>query len=184
GRAVPFDRNSVSQYLSHPLNLQRGELCSYQKRMASKKWRLDLVAISGHSHGNKTSMNLGFPDFIMGLCRKTGVDILDVATKRISSIVNEDYVLRNFVPKLTGEAAPQPRAHAPLAGPIRYNDNKHKPLKMLRASRVHYDQGQFEFLQSEKVSQLFPTTIDIKSLNYPLHDLNGMVLFSSPYHKS
>ncbi|KAL5062917.1 hypothetical protein RYX36_024654, partial [Vicia faba] len=43
---------------------------------------------------------------------------------------------------------------------------------MLRASRVHYDQGQFEFLQSEKVSQLFPTTIDIKSLNYPLHDLN------------
>ncbi|KAL5056069.1 hypothetical protein RYX36_036751, partial [Vicia faba] len=55
GRAVSFDRNSVNQYLNHPLTLQRGELCSYQKRVASKKWRLDLV--------NETlalTSNLGF----------------------------------------------------------------------------------------------------------------------------
>ncbi|KAL5057602.1 hypothetical protein RYX36_029206 [Vicia faba] len=43
GRVVSFDRNAVSQYLDHPLTLQRGELCSYQKRMEIKKWRLDLV---------------------------------------------------------------------------------------------------------------------------------------------
>ncbi|KAL5095778.1 hypothetical protein RYX36_000105 [Vicia faba] len=99
GRAVSFDRNLVSQYLGHPLTLQRGELCSYQKRVASKKWRLDLV----------------------GLCRKAEVNILDVATKSISSIVNEDYVLRHCVPKVTGEAAPQPQSHAPPTGPVRYN---------------------------------------------------------------
>ncbi|KAL5062844.1 hypothetical protein RYX36_024581 [Vicia faba] len=64
-------------------------------------------------------MTLGFLALIMGLCRKVGVDILDVATKRISSIVNEDYVLRHCVPKLTGEDDPQPRAHAPPAGPVR-----------------------------------------------------------------
>ena len=65
------------------------------------------IVISGHSHGNKAPMTLGFPALIMGLCRKPGVDILNVATKRISSIVNDDYVLRHCVPKLSGEAAPQ-----------------------------------------------------------------------------
>ncbi|KAL5101581.1 hypothetical protein RYX36_005908, partial [Vicia faba] len=33
-----------SQYLGHPLTLQMGELCSYQKRVESKKWRLDFVS--------------------------------------------------------------------------------------------------------------------------------------------
>ncbi|KAL5078095.1 hypothetical protein RYX36_017079 [Vicia faba] len=43
GRDVPFDINVVIQYLGNPLTLPRGELCAYQKRVASKKWRLDLV---------------------------------------------------------------------------------------------------------------------------------------------
>ncbi|KAL5078890.1 hypothetical protein RYX36_007311 [Vicia faba] len=43
GGAVSFDGNAVSQYLGHPLTLQMGEICSYQKRVGSKKWRLDLV---------------------------------------------------------------------------------------------------------------------------------------------
>ncbi|KAL5069458.1 hypothetical protein RYX36_020345 [Vicia faba] len=138
GRVVSFDRSSVSQYLNHPLTLQKGELCSYQKRVASKKWRLDLVSETlaltpnhgfflntsnyGHSHGNKAPMTLGFPDLITGLCRKVGVGIPNVATKRISSIVNDDYVLRHCVPKLAGEAALQPQAHAPPAGPAQYNE--------------------------------------------------------------
>ncbi|KAL5075847.1 hypothetical protein RYX36_014831 [Vicia faba] len=205
-RAMSFNRNSVSQYLNHPITLQRGELCSYQKRVASKKWRLDLVndtlaltsnhgffinasnqpvhfkrcdmntkaqlhatlllyniksgshtstipidiacllyhmikgwkinvaqvisneirriSINGPSRGNKAHMTLGFLALITGLCRKTGIDISNVATKRISSIVNEDYVLRHCVPKLAGEAAPQPQAHAPPAGPVRYNEQQ------------------------------------------------------------
>ncbi|KAL5071874.1 hypothetical protein RYX36_022761 [Vicia faba] len=204
GRAVSFDRNLVSQYLNRPLTLQRGELFSYKKMVASKKWRLDLVSetlaltpnhgfflnasnqlvhfkrcdmnikaqlyatlllyniklrshtstiiidsacllhymikgwhidvaqvisneirnisISGHSHGNKVPMTLGFLDLITGLCRKAGVDIPNVSTKSISSIVNDDYVLRHCVPKLEREAALQPQAHAPPAGLARYNE--------------------------------------------------------------
>ncbi|KAL5057359.1 hypothetical protein RYX36_028963 [Vicia faba] len=64
-------------------------------------------------------MTLGFPTLIMGLCMKTGVYIPNVATKRISSIMNDDYVLRHCVPKLAGEAAPQPQAHAPPVGLMR-----------------------------------------------------------------
>ncbi|KAL5099562.1 hypothetical protein RYX36_003889 [Vicia faba] len=150
GRVVLFDRNSVGQYLNHPFTLQRSELCSYQKRVSSKKWRLDLrrdmnikvqlyatillyniksmsqtstipidsnfllhymikgwlidvaqvisneiqnISISGHSHGNKAPMTPGFPALIMGLCRKEGVDIPNMDTKMISSIVNDDYML-------------------------------------------------------------------------------------------
>ncbi|KAL5062028.1 hypothetical protein RYX36_023765, partial [Vicia faba] len=187
GRAVSFNRNLVSQYLGHPLTLQRGELCSYQKRVASKNgdwiyflvhfkrrdmntktqlyatlflyninprshtstipidtsfllyymikgWKIDVaqvisneirkIAISGHSHGNKTAMTLGFLAPITGLCGKVGVYIPDVAIKRISSIMNEDYFLRHCVPKLTCEAAPQPQAHAPPTGPVRYNQQQ------------------------------------------------------------
>ncbi|KAL5065588.1 hypothetical protein RYX36_027325, partial [Vicia faba] len=58
------------------------------------------IAISGHSHGNKAPMTLGFSALITGLCRKAGVDIPNVATKRISSIVNDNYVLLHCVPKL------------------------------------------------------------------------------------
>ncbi|KAL5056471.1 hypothetical protein RYX36_037153, partial [Vicia faba] len=153
GRVVSFDRNLVSQYLNHLVILQRGELCSYQKRVASKKWRFDLVsetlalthnhglflngfnqpvisneirriAIRGHSHGNKAHVTLGFLALIMGLCRKEGVDIPNVATKLISSIVNEDYVLWYCVLKLAGEATPQPQAHAPPVGPTQYNEQQ------------------------------------------------------------
>ncbi|KAL5069269.1 hypothetical protein RYX36_020156 [Vicia faba] len=56
------------------------------------------------------------------LRRKAGVDIPNVANKRISSIVNDDYVLRHCVLKLAGEAAPQPQAHAPPAGSAQYNE--------------------------------------------------------------
>ncbi|KAL5069226.1 hypothetical protein RYX36_020113 [Vicia faba] len=71
-RVVSFDRTSVSQYLNHPLTPQRGELCSYQKRVESKKWRLDLVgdtldltpnhgfslnASNQHVHFNRRDMN-------------------------------------------------------------------------------------------------------------------------------
>ncbi|KAL5074317.1 hypothetical protein RYX36_013301, partial [Vicia faba] len=69
-----------------------------------KWWKIDVaqvisneirrITISGHSHGNKAPMTLGFLALITGLCRKAGVDIPNVATKRISSIMNEDYVLR------------------------------------------------------------------------------------------
>ncbi|KAL5058443.1 hypothetical protein RYX36_030047, partial [Vicia faba] len=61
-------------------------------------------------------MTIDFPVLITRLCRKEGVDIPNVDTKRISRIVNDDYVLRHCVPKLAGEAAPRPQAHAPLAG--------------------------------------------------------------------
>ncbi|KAL5054407.1 hypothetical protein RYX36_035089 [Vicia faba] len=61
-------------------------------------------------------MTLGFPALITGLCRKEDVDIPNVATKRIISIVNDDYVFRYCVPKLAGEAAPQPQVYAPPAG--------------------------------------------------------------------
>ncbi|KAL5100524.1 hypothetical protein RYX36_004851, partial [Vicia faba] len=64
-------------------------------------------------------MTLAFPALITELCRKEGVYIPNVATKRISSIVNKDYVLRHCVPKLEGESAPQPQAHAPPTGPDR-----------------------------------------------------------------
>ncbi|KAL5070137.1 hypothetical protein RYX36_021024 [Vicia faba] len=77
------------------------------------------IAISGHTHGNKTPMILGFPGLITGLCRQVGVDIPKVATKRISSVVHEDYVVRYYLLKLTGEAAPQPHAHAPPGNSIR-----------------------------------------------------------------
>ncbi|KAL5073863.1 hypothetical protein RYX36_012847, partial [Vicia faba] len=79
------------------------------------------IAISGHSHGNKIAMTLGFPTLITGLCRQVGVDITYVTTKRISSVLNEDYVHRHCVSKLTREAAPQPHARSPLTGPVRYN---------------------------------------------------------------
>ncbi|KAL5052725.1 hypothetical protein RYX36_033407, partial [Vicia faba] len=92
-----------------------------------KGWKIDVaqvipneikrILISGHSHGNKAPMTLGFSALITGLCRKVGVDIPNMATKRIISIVNEDYSLQHCMPKLAGEAAPQPQAHAPLAGP-------------------------------------------------------------------
>ncbi|KAL5101960.1 hypothetical protein RYX36_006287 [Vicia faba] len=86
--------------------------------------KIRIIAISGHSHGNKAPMTLGFPALTMGLCRKEGVDITNVATKRISSIVNEDYVLRLCVLMLAGEAAPQPQAHSPSAGMTRYNEQQ------------------------------------------------------------
>ncbi|KAL5059612.1 hypothetical protein RYX36_031216 [Vicia faba] len=96
-----------------------------------KGWKIDManvisneilkITISGHSHGNKTTMTLRFPALITGLCRKAWVDIPNMDTKRISSVVNEDYVLRHSVPKLTGEGAPQPYAHAPSASSVRYN---------------------------------------------------------------
>ncbi|KAL5078889.1 hypothetical protein RYX36_007310, partial [Vicia faba] len=82
------------------------------------------IAISGHSHGNKTAITLGFLTPITGLCRQVGVDIPDVDTKRISSVVNEDYVLRYCVPKLTGEAAPQPHVHTPLTDLVQYNEQQ------------------------------------------------------------
>ncbi|KAL5097711.1 hypothetical protein RYX36_002038 [Vicia faba] len=97
-----------------------------------KGWQIDvarvisneiqIIAINGHSHGNKAPMTLVFLALITGMCGKVGVDIPNVATKRISSIFNEDYVLRHYVPKLAGEAAPQPQAHVPPAGPARYNE--------------------------------------------------------------
>ncbi|KAL5062472.1 hypothetical protein RYX36_024209 [Vicia faba] len=58
-------------------------------------------------------MTLGFSGLIRGLCRQAGADIPHVATKVISSVVREDYVVRHCVPKLTGEEDPQPHAHDP-----------------------------------------------------------------------
>ncbi|KAL5058273.1 hypothetical protein RYX36_029877 [Vicia faba] len=99
-----------------------------------KGWQIDVarvisnkirrIAISGHSHGNKVPMTLGFPALITGLCRKVGVDIPNMATKRISSIVNEDYVLRYCVSKLAGEEAPQTQVHAPPTGSTWYNEQQ------------------------------------------------------------
>ncbi|KAL5101722.1 hypothetical protein RYX36_006049 [Vicia faba] len=43
GTAVSFARDAISQYLGNPLTLQRVEICAYQKRVAIKKWKLDLV---------------------------------------------------------------------------------------------------------------------------------------------
>ncbi|KAL5075415.1 hypothetical protein RYX36_014399 [Vicia faba] len=78
-----------------------------------KGWKIDIaqvisdeirkIAISGHTHGIKAPMTLAFPDLITGLCRKAGVDIPNVATKMISNIVNDDYVLRHCVPKLADD---------------------------------------------------------------------------------
>ncbi|KAL5058437.1 hypothetical protein RYX36_030041, partial [Vicia faba] len=92
-------------------------------------WKIDVsqlisdeiqnIAISGHTYGIKAPMTLDFPALITRLCRKAGVDIPNVATKRISIIVNDDYVLMYCVPKLAHEEAPQPQAHAPPAGPAR-----------------------------------------------------------------
>ncbi|KAL5070809.1 hypothetical protein RYX36_021696, partial [Vicia faba] len=75
-----------------------------------KGWHIDVaqvisneirkIAISDHSLGSKAPLTLAFSALIMGLCRKAGVDIPNVATKRISSIVNEDYVLRDCMSKL------------------------------------------------------------------------------------
>ncbi|KAL5068297.1 hypothetical protein RYX36_019184 [Vicia faba] len=93
--------------------LQQAQFYSLVERQVISN-EIRRIAISGHSHGNKASMTLGFPALITGLCRKVGVDIPNVSTKRISSIVNEDYVL--CVLKLAGEAAPQPREHAPPTG--------------------------------------------------------------------
>ncbi|KAL5054712.1 hypothetical protein RYX36_035394 [Vicia faba] len=111
---MSFDRNSFNQYLGHPLTLQRGELCSYQKRVASKKGRLDLVGETlalTPNHGfflNASNQPVHFKRFDMNTKEqlKDGVDIPYVANKRFSSIVNEDYVLRHCVPKLTSEEAP------------------------------------------------------------------------------
>ncbi|KAL5096773.1 hypothetical protein RYX36_001100 [Vicia faba] len=80
--------------------------------------------MSGHSHGNKAPTTLGFPALITRLCMKADVDIPNVATKSISSIMNEDYVLRHCVPKLASETAPQPQAHAPPTGPNQYNEQQ------------------------------------------------------------
>ncbi|KAL5072997.1 hypothetical protein RYX36_011981 [Vicia faba] len=79
---------------------------------------------SGRSLGSKAPTTLGFPALIMGLCRKESVDIPNVATKRISSIMNDDYMLRHCVPNLAGEAAPQPQAHVPSAGPAPFNEQQ------------------------------------------------------------
>ncbi|KAL5097810.1 hypothetical protein RYX36_002137 [Vicia faba] len=99
-----------------------------------KGWKIDVahvisneiqkIAISGHSHGNKTAMTLGFPTLITGPCRKVGVDIMDVDTKRIISIMNEDCVLWYCVSKLTSEVAPQPHVRASPAGLVRYNEQQ------------------------------------------------------------
>ncbi|KAL5052767.1 hypothetical protein RYX36_033449, partial [Vicia faba] len=82
------------------------------------------IAISDHTHGNKTTMTLRFLDLITGLCRKEGVDMLDVDTKVISSVVNEDYIVQHCLSKLTGEASSQPQAHAPPAGLVQYNEQQ------------------------------------------------------------
>ncbi|KAL5064406.1 hypothetical protein RYX36_026143 [Vicia faba] len=75
------------------------------------------IEINCHTLGNKVEMTLAYPSITMGLCRHAGVEIPEVATKVIRSIVNEDYVLQHCVPKLDGEGAPQPQAHAPPVGP-------------------------------------------------------------------
>ncbi|KAL5097300.1 hypothetical protein RYX36_001627, partial [Vicia faba] len=89
GRAVSFDMNSVSHYLNNPLNLQR---------VISNEIRK--IAISGHSLCSKAPVTLGFSALITGMCKKVGVDIPIAATKKIISIVNDNYVLKNCVPKL------------------------------------------------------------------------------------
>ncbi|KAL5073150.1 hypothetical protein RYX36_012134 [Vicia faba] len=84
--------------------------------VASKKWRLDLVSETlalTLNHGfflNASNQPVHFKrrDMNTKSQLKAGVDIPNVATKRISSIVNDDYVLRHYVLKLASEAAPQP----------------------------------------------------------------------------
>ncbi|KAL5072638.1 hypothetical protein RYX36_011622, partial [Vicia faba] len=87
-----------------------------------KGWQIDVaqvisnkirkITINGHTHGNKTAMTLGFPGLITELCRQARHHIPDVATKVISSVMHEDYIVRHCEPNLTSEAAPQPHVHA------------------------------------------------------------------------
>ncbi|KAL5069726.1 hypothetical protein RYX36_020613 [Vicia faba] len=112
---IPIDTTWLLYYMIKGWKINVAQVISNQIRK---------IFISGHSHGIKAPMTLGFPALITGLCRKEGVYIPNVATKRISSIVNVDYVLQNYVSKLAGEAAPQPQAHAPPAGSIRYNEQQ------------------------------------------------------------
>ncbi|KAL5099848.1 hypothetical protein RYX36_004175 [Vicia faba] len=110
---VPIDSACLLHYMIKWLQIYVAKVISNEIRK---------IAISGHSHGNKAPMTLGFLALITGLCKKVGVDIPNVATKRISRILNGDYVLRHCVPKLAGEEAPQPHAHAPSTGSAQYNE--------------------------------------------------------------
>ncbi|KAL5069948.1 hypothetical protein RYX36_020835, partial [Vicia faba] len=88
---IPIDTTYLLYYMIKGCQIDVAHVISKEIRR---------ISIIGHSHGNKAPMTLGFPALITGLCRKAGVDIPNVATKRISSIVNEYYVLQHCVPKL------------------------------------------------------------------------------------
>ncbi|KAL5080956.1 hypothetical protein RYX36_009377 [Vicia faba] len=63
---------------SHALNIPIDTTCLLHYMI--KAWKIDVahvisneiqrIAISGHSHGNKAPMTLGFPVLITGFCRK------------------------------------------------------------------------------------------------------------------
>ncbi|KAL5074351.1 hypothetical protein RYX36_013335 [Vicia faba] len=110
---ISIDTISILYYMIKGLQIDVAQVISNELRK---------IAIIDHTHGDKTPMTLEFPGLITGLCRQAGVDILDVATKRINSVMHVYYVLRHCVPKLTGEVAPQPQAHALPAGPVEYNE--------------------------------------------------------------
>ncbi|KAL5057169.1 hypothetical protein RYX36_028773, partial [Vicia faba] len=112
---IPIDITCLLYYMIKAFQIDVAQMISNE---------IQKISISGHSHGNKTPMTLCFLTLVMGLCRKVGVNIPNVATKRINSIVNEDYILRHCVPKSSGEVSPQPQAHAPLAGSVRYNEQQ------------------------------------------------------------
>ncbi|KAL5058457.1 hypothetical protein RYX36_030061, partial [Vicia faba] len=88
----------------------QGDYKYFVKDMEKRKWdvlltpptelNFDVIPISGHTLGNKTTMILGFLGLIIGLCRQAGVEIHDVETKLIMSIMNGVYVIRYCMPKL------------------------------------------------------------------------------------
>lgn len=77
------------------------------------------VVSSGLKLGTKLATQLTFPGFIMGLCRRAGVEILDVVHLNITSVVDESYVARYCSPRMAHRNQPQPHAMVPLAN--RYN---------------------------------------------------------------
>lgn len=84
---------------------------------------IKFVSYSGHPLGTNLPASLIYHGLIMGLCSREGVKISSMVHLTIRSVVNEEYMVLHYFPRLVGDGAPRPGVMAPPAGPICYNEH-------------------------------------------------------------
>ncbi|KAL5065398.1 hypothetical protein RYX36_027135 [Vicia faba] len=77
----------------------------YVARIISNEIRA--IASSGHRLGTKTIDILAFPSLVAGLCNKACVALPVVVHETIDSVMNDEYIGRNYMSKLDAARAPQ-----------------------------------------------------------------------------